>query len=131
MPPVVMILESAQDLRLMLEDGLQRQGYVVTSAITPEEALEALRRSPPDLLIADRPFWTRARPDPELATLHREFPGVPAIVVSEDSFEPEMLAPPPAGHAPWQLLPRPFTLGALLRLTARLLDENGEGPSVR
>jgi len=125
-PPVVMILESARDLRRMLEDGLEQQGYLVTSAATPGEALEVLRRTPADLLIADRPTWTRTRPDPELETLHREFPGVPAIVVSEEAFEPEMLAPPPDGHAPWQLLPRPFTLGALLRLTARLLDASGE-----
>lgn len=130
MAPVVMVVEGSPELRRVLEEGLERHGYIVTSACTPEEALEALRRHPADLLIADPGTVNGGAARTSLDLLHREFPGVPSIVVScETPFDPTSLVST-GDHAPRTVLRRPFTLGELLRLTGRLLGEQraGGGP---
>lgn len=127
MARVVMVVEGSPELRRMLEEGLEIQGYVVTSACTPEEALDALRRHPADLLIADPGTRNGRAANRSLEALHEEFPGVPSIVVScETPFDPASLHPD-GDHAPRAVLRRPFTLGELLRLTGRLLGERSTG----
>lgn len=128
--PVVLIVESSPELRRMLEESLTQRGYTVASAADVEEALQALRRAPADLVIADPP----SRGGPEglaMDALHREFPRVPSIVVSPDTFDPSVFMPPRAGEAPRRLLRRPFTLSELLALTRRLLPDAEEGPLSR
>ena len=55
MTPVVLILESAPELRGMLEDGLRQHGYAVRVASDPEEALGLMHRVKVDLVLADPP----------------------------------------------------------------------------
>jgi two-component system, OmpR family, response regulator len=125
--PVVLIVESSPELRRMLEESLSQRGYTVASVTDVEEALETLRRTPADLVIADPP----SRHGPEgraLDALHREFPTVPSIVVSPDTFDPSVFTTQEDGQAPRRLLRRPFTLSELLGLTRRLLPDGTETP---
>lgn len=86
-----------------------------------------LRRAPADLVIADPP--SQGGPEGRaMDALHREFPRVPSIVVSPDTFDPSVFMPPRADEAPRRLLRRPFTLSELLTLTRRLLPDAAEGP---
>lgn len=115
----------------MLEESLAQRGYTVASVTDVEEALETLRRTPADLVIADPP--SRGGPEGRaLDALHREFPHVPSIVVSPDTFDPSVFTTTREnGEAPRRLLRRPFTLSELLSLTRRMLPEPTEGPRPR
>jgi len=124
--PMVLIVESHPELRRMLEESLQQRGYEVASATDAAEAREWLRRRSADLLIADPPSDAREEKR-QLEALCREFPRVPSIVVSSDTFDPAIFTPPHEGEAPRRLLHRPFTLGELLMLTRLLLPKRDGG----
>ena len=49
----VLVVEDDRSLRLGLARVLERAGYLVSTAIRGEEALKAIRESPPDLVILD------------------------------------------------------------------------------
>ncbi len=125
--PVVLIVESSPELRRMLEESLSQRGYTVASVTDVEEALETLRRTPADLVIADPPSG-RGSEGRAMDALHREFPQVPSIVVSPDTFDPSVFTTRVKGEAPRRLLRRPFSLSELLVLTRRLLPEGAESP---
>ena len=115
----------------MLEESLQQRGYAVASATDAGEARELLLRRPADLLIADPPGDSRVARR-ELEDLLREFPEVPSILVSPESFDPAVLSPNRVGEAPHRQLRRPFTLNELLLLTDRLVpadDGRGRAPN--
>ncbi|MEX2466816.1 MAG: response regulator [Gemmatimonadota bacterium] len=124
--PVVLIVESSPELRRMLEESLEQRGYAVTSATNTREALEAMRRRPADLLIADPPDRAGAE-HRALEALCREFPAVPSIVVSPEMLDPAMFTPPRPGEAPRRRLRRPFSLSELLVLTRHLLSSDDQG----
>lgn len=132
--PIVLIVEGSPELRRMLEESLVQRGYEVAMAHCAQEARELLRRRTADLLIADPPSDGREERH-QLEALCREFPDVPSIIVSSDTFDPAIFTPPRDGEAPRRILHRPFRLGELLRLTRVLLPErdgDGEGsPSPR
>jgi CheY-like chemotaxis protein len=125
--PVVLVVESSPELRRMFEESLQDRGYIVTSATDAGEALDLLRRRPADLLIAD-PSSDVGAETRALDDLHREFPGMPSIVVSPDTSALGILTPPREGEAPRRLLRRPFTLRELLTATRRLLPTHDVAP---
>ena len=52
-PPVILVVEDDADNRLMLKTLLEMKGYRVTEAGNGEEALAALEREPPQLILMD------------------------------------------------------------------------------
>jgi CheY-like chemotaxis protein len=97
--PVVLLVESSPELRRMLEESLTQRGYTVASVTDVEEAIETLRRAPADLVIADPPS-RGGREGRAIDALLREFPRLPSIVVSPDTFDPSVFKPPEDGEAP-------------------------------
>ena len=117
----------------MLEEGLELRGYAVRSATNPPEALELLRRRKADLVIAD-PAPSEGHDGRVLDDIHKEFPYIPSILISDGTFDPASLSPVLPGEGDGQgqrrLLRRPFTLGELLDLADRLLpDRQGDAAS--
>lgn len=119
MTPVVLILESAPELRGMLEDGLRQDGYAVRVASDPDEAVSLMRRMKVDLVLADAPNADGPGRDGMLQEIHEAFPDVPSIVVAPDAFDPESLLASAAGDYRRQRLGRPFTLYGLLAAVRR------------
>ena len=119
MRPVVVILESAPELRGVLEEGLKRGGYVVRAADDTEKALAILRRTPTAVVVADGP-------EPGvLEEIQEAFPDVPTIRIGSGAFDPDSLVS--AAGGPRRLrLSRPFTLGALLTTVRRATAARSE-----
>jgi len=111
--PVVLIVENQTELRHVLRDVLDNEGYEVVPAQDPAEAITILRRQPVDLLVSDLPEPEDEGADP-LADVIREFPELPLIVLSDGSPD----AVPFFG--PWRLsgsrmtLRKPFRLDDLI-----------------
>ena len=53
MAPRVLVVEDNEDNRALVVKVLSRAGYEVAEAVSGEEALEAARASPPDLVLMD------------------------------------------------------------------------------
>ena len=53
LPPTIMVVEDDDDNRLMLRTLLEMKGYRVAEARDGEEAVEALRRGKPALILVD------------------------------------------------------------------------------
>ena len=119
MMPVVLILESAPELRGMLEDGLRQEGYAVRVASDPEEALSLMRRTRVDLVLADPPDTDGSKAPRMLEEIHEAFPDVPSIMVAPDAFDAESLVAGAGGDYRRQRLGRPFTLYGLLAAVRR------------
>ena len=119
MTPVVLILESAPELREMLEDGLRQHGYAVRVASDPEEALGLMHRVKVDLVLADPPDTQGHTGNGMLDEIHEAFPDVPSIMVLPDVFDPERLLAGAGSDYRRQHLARPFTLCGLLAAVRR------------
>lgn len=119
----VLLVETSPELRRVLEDGLQRSGFVVRTAVNGEEALDVLRQRTIDLLVADAANGLDVRA--ALRQIDLEFPGIPAIVLSRDEFDPTLLGTGGPGGARRRLLPTPFRLAQLLSAATRMLADSG------
>lgn len=49
----ILVVEDEEDIRELLRYNLEKEGYQVSCAVTGEEALQAVRRRPPDLILLD------------------------------------------------------------------------------
>lgn len=123
--PLVLILESAPELRGMLEDGLRQDGYTVRVAADAEEAFALMRRIKVDLVLADPPSSDGTDGAGFMREIHDAFPDVPSIVVGPDAFDPESLVAGAAGDYRRQRLGRPFTLYGLLAAVRRATGGSG------
>lgn len=118
----VLVVEGHDDERELLLVYLANLGFEVTGAKTGTDAIDALRRDKPnvvllDLVLPDMMGWDfrreqRTLPDPELAT-------IPVIVTSGFGHERE---PKPAIDAD-ALLVKPYDLEVLAAIVTRLCVE--------
>lgn len=118
--PVVVIVEDQTELRQVLRDVLDEEGYEVLPVRDPAEAIAILREQSVDLLVSDLPDQEDDSEDP-LAEAAREFPELPMIVISTD---PQDAVP---FFGPWRLsgvrmtLRKPFRLDDLIAASRELL----------
>jgi len=82
--PVVVVIEDQSELRQVLRDVLDDEGYEVLPVRDPTEAMAVLREKTVDLLVSDLTEKEEEGADP-LADVCREFPDLPLIVLSEDA----------------------------------------------
>ena len=76
-PPLVLVVDDVADTRRLMRRVLERAGIRVTEAATGEDAIEAIARDRPDLVVLDLRLpgisgfevarWVRASPDPGIA----------------------------------------------------------------
>jgi DNA-binding response OmpR family regulator len=107
----VLIVEDEQPLRKLIARNLVGRGHTVREAETADEALDAVRKELPDVMLLDINLPDRTGWD-LLRELRAEDISVPTIVVSAVNVSPGRLAEfKPLAH-----LPKPFPLDSLLRL---------------
>lgn len=77
----ILLIEDEAVLRMTFQYTLEKQGYVVVTAQTGREGVEACRRTPPDLVVSDLFL-----PDNEgfkmIEILHQEYPSMDIIAMS-------------------------------------------------
>jgi len=110
-PKRVLVVDDDQDMRDVLTDVLQYEGYLVSSAANGSQALKEAQTNPPQLILLDLmmpvmsgwQFRAAQLLDPVLSR-------VPVVVMS--TFAPEMSVD--------GLLPKPFQLRDVLDTVRRL-----------
>lgn len=81
MPARILVVDDQTDVRSMLTDHLEEQGYVVTHAINADETLHSVRRDRPDLVLLD--VGLPAMNGLEvLRRVCRDYPGVGVIMIT-------------------------------------------------
>ena len=75
--PLVLVVDDMADTRRLMRRVLERARFRVAEAATGEEAIEAITRERPDLVVLDLRLpgisgfdvarWVRSQPDPDLA----------------------------------------------------------------
>jgi CheY-like chemotaxis protein len=111
--PVVLVIEEQAELRRVIRDVLDDEGYEVLPVRDRSEAISILREQPVDLLVSDLAEPEEDAVDP-LEEVSREFPDLWVISLSDDSHA----AGPFFG--PWRIsgfrmtLRRPFRIDDLI-----------------
>jgi hypothetical protein len=123
----ILLVEDDPDGRAELTRLLGTLGYGVTAASSAEEALAALRREPPDLLLTDivlpgGPDGTRL-----VEEARRLLPALPAVLISGYAARREPRESDPEGGRAPALLAKPVRRAALHQALRRAL----EGPGAR
>jgi two-component system nitrogen regulation response regulator NtrX len=82
MADTILIADDEKDIRTTLGGLLGDEGYLVSQASTPAEAMERLDDSPPDLIILD--LWMSEADDgfSVLSRAREDFPQIPVVVIS-------------------------------------------------
>jgi DNA-binding response OmpR family regulator len=109
----VLMVEDDETLCRVIDKTLTRKGVRVRRATTVQEALAAIAKTPPDLVLLDidlpdRTGWDLMR---ALAARQEE---LPTVVMTGTRVTPERLAQ----FRPLAYLPKPFPLDALLRIVS-------------
>jgi CheY-like chemotaxis protein len=113
-PHVVLVVDDDADIRDLLADALEAEGYAAVSARHGAEALERIRQLRPDLIVLDlmmpvmdgRSFLAAKNRDPALS-------GIPVIAMTAATWN--------GVEGAVTLLKKPFDLDAFLADVARLL----------
>jgi PAS domain S-box-containing protein len=121
--PLVLVVDDEADARELVRRTLESEGYRVKEARTGAEALEAARRLQPDLITLDVMMpgmdgWAalrRLKADPELQAT----PVVMLSIVADRELSLSLGAV--------EAMPKPIDRDELRRLTARLVNRQGEG----
>jgi CheY-like chemotaxis protein len=126
-PSTVLVVEDEVGIRSLVRKILLREGYTVVDASTPDEALEAARLHPVDLLITD--VALRAKSGRELADrLLTMYPNLRTLYISGYTDDPDKVARNIGTTGPH--LQKPFTLTALVRKVRQVLNPGVEMPAV-
>lgn len=124
----VLVVDDNADVRLSMQELLHELGAAPVLANGTAEALLALERVKPDLLLVD----LRLRGgDTGIATVHAvraRLPGLPAILISGDT-SPERLREASDAHIP--LLHKPTPVAQLQQLVAELVTSPSKERHVR
>jgi CheY-like chemotaxis protein len=118
--PVVLIVEDQNELRQVLRDVLDEEGYDVLPVSDPTEAMAILREQSVDLLVSDLSESEDEGLDP-LADVTREFPELPLIVLSDNSPDTVPF------FGPWRIsgsrmtLRKPFRLDDLIAASREVI----------
>lgn len=126
--PIVLVIEDDETTLSIVVKALDLSGFRTRQARTAMEAVAAVKKERPDLILADVGL-----PDMDGATvtslLHDEpeFASVPVILIS--AMEPAELESRMGESGAVDVLPKPFTSGELIRRVRHWVTASGsEGP---
>jgi len=117
----VWIVDDDRSIRWVFEKALGREGIAFNSFSSADEALDALRGGPPQVLVSDIRM-----PGPSglelLQTVKTQHPAVPVIVMTAYSDLESAVAAFQGGA--FEYLPKPFDVDQAVDLIRRALDES-------
>jgi two-component system nitrogen regulation response regulator GlnG len=117
----VWIVDDDRSIRWVFEKALGREGIAYSSFSSAQEALDALRAGPPQVLVSDIRM-----PGPSglelLHTVKEKHPAVPVIVMTAYSDLESAVAAFQGGA--YEYLPKPFDVDQAVDLIRRALDES-------
>ena len=117
----VWIIDDDRSIRWVFEKALNREGIAFNSFSSAQEALDALRSGPPQVLVSDIRM-----PGPSglelLHTVKEKHPAVPVIVMTAYSDLESAVAAFQGGA--YEYLPKPFDVDQAVDLIRRALDES-------
>ena len=117
----VWIVDDDRSIRWVFEKALGREGIAYSSFSSAQEALNALRAGPPQVLVSDIRM-----PGPSglelLHTVKEKHPAVPVIVMTAYSDLESAVAAFQGGA--YEYLPKPFDVDQAVDLIRRALDES-------
>jgi len=117
----VWIVDDDRSIRWVFEKALGREGIAYSSFSSAQEALDALRSGPPQVLVSDIRM-----PGPSglelLHTVKEKHPAVPVIVMTAHSDLESAVAAFQGGA--YEYLPKPFDVDQAVDLTRRALDDS-------
>jgi two-component system nitrogen regulation response regulator GlnG len=117
----VWIVDDDRSIRWVLEKALSREGIAFSCFSSAKEALEALERGAPEVLICDIRMPGMSGLE-LLNAVKQRHPGVPAIVMTAYSDLDSAVAAFQGGA--YEYLPKPFDVDQAVDLIRRALDES-------
>ena len=125
-PPVILVAEDDKSVRLVVQQALARQGYVVQSSGNSAGLWKLIESGRGDVLITDV-----ALPDGDaldlLPRIKERRPDLPVIVMSARSTLLTAVKTQQIGV--FEYLPKPFELRSLIEVTDRALKTNDNTPA--
>ena len=125
-PPVILVAEDDKSVRLVVQQALARQGYVVQSSGNAAGLWKLIESGRGDVLITDV-----ALPDGDaldlLPRIKERRPDMPVIVMSARSTLLTAVKTQQIGV--FEYLPKPFELRSLIEVTDRALKTNDNTPA--
>ncbi len=125
-PPVILVAEDDKSVRLVVQQALARQGYVVQSSGNAAGLWKLIESGRGDVLITDV-----ALPDGDaldlLPRIKERRPNLPMIVMSARSTLLTAVKTQEIGV--FEYLPKPFELRSLIEVTDRALKTNDNTPA--
>jgi CheY-like chemotaxis protein len=112
--PRILIVEDESLARYVFRRMVELAGHEATEAADGEQAVQAIRQQPADLVICDLLLPGQSGLE-TIRTIHSEFPAVPVVAVSGGTDLPEARK---AGAT--AILSKPFRLQELLDILGRL-----------
>jgi len=85
----ILVVDDEREILDMLTDHLEDEGYAVSQAVDGEQALEGVRREPPDLVLLDITM-PGVNGLEVLRRLRRDHPRIPVVMIT--GIEAEALA---------------------------------------
>jgi DNA-binding NtrC family response regulator len=122
----ILIVDDDREMRRVLAEFLEGEGFEVIQAADATQTLERIREAPCDVLILDKnlPDWSGVD---ILPTIRKLIPGTPVIVIT--AFGDARTHDEAFTRGAYDLLLKPFSLDDLLEALRRAYDHaNGEQP---
>jgi two-component system nitrogen regulation response regulator GlnG len=123
----VWVVDDDRSIRWVLEKALGREGIGFDSFATAQEALAALSRGAPQVLVSDIRMPGTSGIE-LLRTLKQEHPAVPVIIMTAYSDLDSAVAAFQGGA--YEYLPKPFDVDQAVALIRRALEESLRGETV-
>ena len=114
----LLLVEDEAPIRRLAQRMLEMDGYLVLEAGTVRAALAAAAGRPPHAVITDYKLPDQSGEE-MLATLRRDHPGLPAVIMS--GFGSDVLEAAPDPSCRTLFLPKPFTREALREIVQAAL----------
>jgi DNA-binding response OmpR family regulator len=118
----ILVIDDDLDLRAILKEALEGEGYIVSVAPDGEQGIALQRKQPAALLITDI-FMPNKEGIETIWEFRGEFPNVPIIAMSGGGRlkrQTSLFTAKALGAA--IILRKPFKIGDLLRLVAAVLN---------
>ena len=124
----IFIVEDEEDILELLRYNLVREGYSVSAAVNGEDAVKAIIRKPPDLILLDLMLPGMAgldvcrtlKKDPKTA-------GIPIIMVTAKGGEGDVVTGLELGAGDY--IPKPFSMKVLIARVRAMLRRKQEQPA--
>jgi DNA-binding NtrC family response regulator len=120
----ILIVDDDREMRRVLAEFLEGEGFEVTQASDAVETLERIREMPCDVVVLDKnlPDWSGVDILPTVRTL---VPGTPVVVIT--AFGDARTHDEAFTRGAYDLLLKPFSLDDLLDVLNRALDHSNWG----